>query len=271
MLVADVRRARGRRWQEPVAVALACFAALAAMMLLPGDLRLLAVPLALVAGAAIERHRQGRRERPLSLADTPQEWKRTLATVGWGYALAALATTAAGVAVMALPEVRSGQLGERAGDAAGGAERAAAPDFPEVKVLRGQPGTPVRVRGASFTVFLPGTVTWAQAIRSRQAGRGATWVVVGVDGHNLTRRRFNPNALSYRLKDGRGHSWAPTIGGGTGPGSLGRTGFLERGEIAHARLGFQVPRSARRLTLVFEPVRDGSIQVQVPLARESGA
>jgi hypothetical protein len=268
MLVTDVRRARGRRRWEPVAVALPCFGVLAAVTLLPGDLRLLAVPLALVAGAAIERYRQGGRERPLSLAETPRRWRLALTTVGWRYALPALAATATGVTVLALPQLGPEQRGEDATEAQGGGQRPVDAKLPNVKVLRARPNSPFRVRGASFTVSPPAAEPWAQAIRSRTAGRGATWVTVGVEGRNLARRRFNPNALSYRVRDARGNRFAPAVGGGTGPVSLGRTGFLQRGESAQARLGFRVPRSARRLRLVFEPVRDGSIQVEVPLARD---
>lgn len=270
MLVTDARRVRGPRRREPVFVALTCFAALAALTLLPGDLRLLAVPLALVAGTAIERFRQGGRERPLSLADTPQEWKRTLAAVGSGYALAALAATAAGVTVLALPVLEPEQPGNGASGAQPRAQRGSGPELPKVTVLRHRPDTTIRVRGAHFTVFLPPAAEpWARAVRSRKGGGGASWVVLGVEGRNLARRRFNPNALSYRLRDARGNLFAPAVGGGTGPASLARTGFLERGEAAQARLGFRVPRPVgRRLTLVFEPVRDGSLQVEVPLWRE---
>jgi hypothetical protein len=270
MLVTEPPRANGRPRGEALAVGLLCSALLAALALLPGDWRLLALPLALVAGAAIERYRQAGRKRPLSLADTPQEWRRTLGAVGWRYALPALVATAGALGVLSLPEFRSAHPGNGVGERSRGGQRSAVSQLPQVEVLRRRPGIPVRVRGASFRVFLPAAEPWAEAIRSRNAGSGASWVVLGIDGRNLARRQFNPNALSYRLRDARGNRFAPLIGGGTGPASLGRTGVLDRGETAQARLGFRVPRSARRLTLVFEPVSDGSIQVEVPLARKSG-
>jgi hypothetical protein len=277
MLLTEPPRAKGRRHGEALAVGLVCFMVVAAAVLLPGNWRLLAVPLALVAGAMVERFRQGGRERPPTLADTPKAWKQALATAGWPYAGAALAATAAGVALLVLPALRSQQPeGSARADRAG--QGAAVTQLPEVGVLRRRPGRAVRVRGASFTVFLPTAEDWGDmirsrragrgaTIRSRRAGRGATWVVVGVNGRNLSRTRFNPNALSYRIRDDRGNRFAPVVGGGTGPASLGRTGFLERGETAQARLGFRVPRAARRMTLIFEPVPDGSVQVQVPLGR----
>jgi hypothetical protein len=266
VLLTEPPRAKGRRHGEALAAGIVCFLAVAAAVLLPGDWRLLAVALALVAGAMVERYRQGGRERPLTLADTPQAWKRALATAGWPYAGAALAATAAGVALLVLPGLRS-QQPEGSARADRASQGAAVTQLPEVRVLRRPPGRAVRVRGASFTVFLPAAEDWANEIRSRRAGSSGTWLVVGVDGRNLSRTRFNPNALSYRLRDDRGNRFAPVVGGGTGPASLGRTGFLERGETAQARLGFRVPRAARRMTLIFEPVPDGSVQVQVPLGR----
>jgi hypothetical protein len=264
MLVTERPGTKGHTRREALAVGLLCSAVLGALALLPEDRRLLALPLTLIAGAAIERYRQARRQEPLSLADTPREWKRALGAMGWRYVLPALVATAGGVAVLSMPDLRSTHPGNGAGEHDRGG-RTAAPELPGVKLVRRRPGVPVRVRGASFRVFLPGAEPWARAIRSRETDAGTAWVLVGVDGTNLARGRFNPNALTYRLKDADGNRFAPLIGGGTGPASLASTGFLERGDTAHARLGFQVPTSARRLTLVFEPVADGSVQVAVPL------
>jgi hypothetical protein len=90
--------------------------------------------------------------------------------------------------------------------------------------------------------------------------------VVVVNTRNLARDHFSPNRLSYRLRDSRGALYFPDIGGGMGPSSLSDTGSLERGEAAKAELAFRVPRSRRRLSLVFEPTVDGPVQVRVPLA-----
>lgn len=89
--------------------------------------------------------------------------------------------------------------------------------------------------------------------------------MVVVNSRNIARDHFNPNRLSYRLRDSRGTLYFPDIGGGTGPFSLSDTGSLERGEVAKAELAFRVPRSRRRLSLVFEPTVHGSVQVRVPL------
>ena len=71
--------------------------------------------------------------------------------------------------------------------------------------------------------------------------------------------------VGFMHDDARGRLYAPVVGGGTGPASLARTGFLRPGQTAQARLAFLVPKTAGHLTLVFEPVRDGSLQVRVPL------
>ena len=248
-------------------MALSCLAPVVAVALLPGDWRLLAVPLALLAGTTVERYRQGGRERPLSLTATPREWRRSIAAVGWPYALAGVAATAVAAALLGLPAPRDQPPEADAGGVARSSRSAAIPGLPEVKRIRYPPGRSIRAPGASFRVSLPAREPWARAIRSRDAGRRATWILVGIDARNLHRRRFNPNALAYRLADAGGNRYAPVVGGGTGPGSLRRTGFLPPGKRAQARLGFRVPRSARGLALVFEPVPDGSLQVEVPLAR----
>lgn len=74
-------------------------------------------------------------------------------------------------------------------------------------------------------------------------------------------------ALLSRLVDGRGDAYYPETSPGSGPPSLGETGYLRRGETARARLGFLVPRRARGLSLVFEPLPSGRVQVRVPLRR----
>jgi hypothetical protein len=242
-----------------LAVVLACLAPVAAVAL---DRRLLAVPLALLAGATVERYRQGRRERPLTLTATPGECRRALAALGWRYAIAATATGAAALALLVLPALRHRQP-EPAAAAPSGAGAVKA--FPKVKLARYALRTKIRVDGAVFSVFLPAGQPWARTIRSRSPGKRAQWVLLGVDARNIRRRRFNPNALAYRLADARGNRYAPVVGGGTGPDSLRKTGFLRAGESAQARLGFRVPSTARRLALLFEPVADGSLQVEVPV------
>jgi hypothetical protein len=88
---------------------------------------------------------------------------------------------------------------------------------------------------------------------------------LAIDVRNLSRRRFMPNSIAYRLRDDRGRSYWPDVGGGIGPGSLGRTGRLERGQLANMRLRFRVPRGTRRVALVFEPSSASGLQVRVPL------
>jgi len=265
MLLTDAPRVPRRRRGEALAVALACAAVAVALLALPGDWRLVAVPLALTAGTVVERYRQGRRAEPLGLAETPRAWQRTLVALGWRYVLAALAATAAAAGLLGLPVRNADRMSTRPMEAEPGASSADAHALPAVRALVGRPGHPLRARGASFTVLHPIARPWARSIRARPAAKPHIWVAIGVDGRNIHRRRFNPNALSYRLSDARGRLYAPVVGGGTGPASLARTGFLRPGATAQARLAFLVPKTAGHLTLVFEPVRDGSLQVRVPL------
>src|SRR5918994_1866996 len=248
MLLVDSSPAQRRRRGEELAVALACAAVAIALVVLPGDWRLLAVPLALAAGTVVERYRQGRRSQPLGLAETPRAWQRTLEALGWRYVLAALGATAAASGLLGLPEPSADRMRAQPNEAEPGASRAAAHALPAVRTQAGRPGRPVRAGGASFTVLQPTAEPWAQLIRARPAANHHVWVVVGVDGRNIKRRRVNPNALSYRLSDARGRLHAPVVGGGHGPASLASTGFLRPGETAQARLAFLVPKTAGRLT-----------------------
>jgi hypothetical protein len=265
MLLTDAARGQRRARREALAVALACAATAFALAALPGDWRLLAVPLALAAGTVVERYRQARRAQPLGLAETPRAWRRTLAALGWRYLLAALAATAAAAGLVGLPELNSDRMRPQPNKAEPGAGRAAELALPAVKTLAGRASHPLRAGGASFTVLYRTAQPWAQSIRARPAARHHIWVAVGIVGRNIHRRRFNPNALAYRLRDARGRLYAPLIGGGTGPASLASTGYLRPGESAQARLAFLVPKTAGHLTLAFEPLPDGSLQARVPL------
>ncbi len=106
---------------------------------------------------------------------------------------------------------------------------------------------------------------WAREIRRRPPGPGHKWVTVAVRGRNVSRRRFDPTRLAYRLRDERDTAYIGAFRGGTGPRSLARRGSLARGESAVVQLGYRVPRSARRLTLVFEEHAVSGTQIVVPL------
>jgi hypothetical protein len=265
MLPADPSGAQRRRRGEALAAALTCAAVAIALVALPDGWRLVAVPVAFAAGTIIERYRQGRRTEHLSLAETPRAWRQALTALRWRYVFAALAATIAAAGLLSLPELSPNRIRHQRDEADPGAGRAGPPALPHIKTIAGRPGRTVRAHGASFTVFHPTAEPWARSIRAQRAADRHTWVVVGVDGRNIHRRRFNPNAFAYRLRDGRRNLYAPVVGGGTGPASLARTGSLRPGESAQARLAFLVPTTAGHLTLVFEPGRDGSLQIQVPL------
>ena len=223
---------------------------------LPGWMRVLLVTAAFGLGAAFERVRRARPGgSPLSTVAS---------TVGTGRALAAGALLATALVILLLP-------GNQADPGADRSAEATAPisvgSLPEVTTRRQRAGKRFTVSGASFRVVEARGEGWPADIRRVSAGPGKRWVTVAVEASNTSRRRFNPTTLSYRLTDPSGQQYYPDRSGGTGPPSLGATGSVERGQTAEARLGFRVPRPARVLSLVFEPVQPSSVQVRVRLRR----
>jgi hypothetical protein len=264
------RRPRtGRRMSSDVGIAVAvCSLAAVVALLAPPSLRPVAAAAAFVAGATLERYRQGRRERPLRLEDTPGAWARAVReSVGVPYALAAGLATLAALAVLALPSLSGDDAGDEPAAPTTRDLARAGQALPRIEVARRSPRRQFVVGGLSFRVFPVDEPRKQAGTLRRPAGRGRIWLTVGVDIRNLSRRRFVPNALAYRLKDGRGRSYWPDIGGGTGPASLALTGHLGRGGLARMRLSFRVPRGERRLALVFEPGSAARLQVRVPLGR----
>jgi hypothetical protein len=220
-----------------------------------------------VAGAAIERYRNARREQPLTLGATPHAWARGVReSIGLWYSLIGGLAAVSALAVLLMPALSG--TGEPDTRAAVSARVAGVKiSLPAVNVLTRAPGTPFTARGVSFRVSALRAIPASLGPLQRPAGRRLRWMLVGIDSRNLSRPRFRPSAVAYRLEDERGRSYWPDIGGGAGPASLGQTGFLGRGELFRTRLSFRVSRASRRLTLVFEPVPDGSVQVEVPLGR----
>jgi hypothetical protein len=208
--------------------------------------------------------RQGLRQRPLSLEETPGLWVATArSSIGLPAIAIAAGAVAAALGLLLLPSLFSTGPPKREAAATRAGPRLNRASLPRLKVLRRSPDSAFTVAGARFRVYRGGPPT-AVAVQAR-AGHGGRWVTVGVEGQNLHRSHFNPDHLSYRLLDGRGNAYYPESSGGTGPASLGETGFLGQGETAHADLSFRVPESARRLTLVFEPAPSGRVQVRVPV------
>lgn len=226
----------------------------------PGPIEILVLGIAFIAGTALERYRQGRRERPMRLSETPGLWVTVARdSVGVPAVLFAVGAVVAALGVLVLPSISPRQP-DLPVDAIGG-RMTDKSTLPSLKVLRPALGTSFTVGGARFRVFHAESTTGERG----RTGPGRRRVRVGVTGQNLRRSRFNPNHLSYRLIDGRGNSYYPESSGGSGPPSLGETGFLRRRESARARLGFVVPSSARGLSLVFEPLPSGRVQVRVSL------
>ena len=243
-----------------------CGPALAAIVLAPGPVALAA---AVVTGVVLERFRQGRRERPLRLADTPAAWAESVrSSMGVRHAVAAGIAAVAALAVLLLPSLAPQPGSDRTSARAGGPATPARTTFPRIEILRRSPRRAFKAGGVSFRVF---RVRPSAGGVQRQPSTGRVWFFVAVEVRNLARRRFRPSSVAYRLKDDRGHAYSPDIGGGTGPASLARTGYLGRGEIAYARLSFRIPRAAGTLSLIFEPDPSRPLQVQVPFRRSSPA
>jgi hypothetical protein len=243
-----------------VALALAALLA-AAALLLPESLRPLLIPLAFLAGAALERYRHGLPRRPPSLRATPAAWRASVGrSVGWPAALVAVGAVAVAGALL---------LGERDPPRSSGGGRvrtsARTPATPALAFRRERLGRRFGNAGAQFRVFLA-SARWARTIHRRPPGRGRRWVTIGVHARNLRRAQFDPTRLAFRLRDESGAAYIGDFRGGTGPRSLARRGSLAPGESALVQLGFRVPVRAHRLTLVFEDrLVDGEqIRVRLP-------
>ena len=195
----------------------------------------------------------------------PRELPRATEIVRpWRLAAAGAAMVAAG-AIVLLPGI--GGSHEDPGRATVPGAAATRPPAPAAAVQEQRLGRSFVVDRARFRVFVPGREQWADGIRRRPVRRGMRWVVLGVKATNLGRPRFNGNTLAYRLR-ADGALVAPRLSGGTGPRSLALEGRLRRGASSLSHLGFEVPRDAARLRLVFEPQAGGPAQVQVSLAGE---
>lgn len=247
------RQAPDPRARIAALAALVAIAAVAAAIG-PAILDVAAVCLVFVVGVALGRA-------------LPRELPRARELVHpWRLAAAGVAVAAA-AGIVFLPGIGGSQEDSRRAPAPGSV--ASRPPPPTAVVQERRLGRSFVIDGARFRVFVPGREPWADGIRRRPARRGTRWVVLGVKATNLTRPRFNGNTLAYRLR-ADGALLAPRFSGGTGPRSLAQEGRLRRGASSLSQLGFEVPRAAVRLRLVFEPQPEGPAQVHVPLAGERG-
>jgi hypothetical protein len=242
-----------------LAVALAALLA-AAALLLPERWWLALVGLAFVAGAVLERARHDHPPRPPALRDTPAAWSSAVRdAIGWPAAAVASALLAAGLVLLL-----DGNRAPRQGP--GRVQGVRAAPLPSLQVRRERLDREFRARGAAFRVRREASALWAREIRRRAAGNGNKWITIAVHARNLTRPRFDPTRLTYRLRDRRGTAYVGTFRGGTGPRSLAQTGTLARGQAALVQLGFSVPRDTPRLTLIFEERPIAGTQIRVPLS-----
>jgi hypothetical protein len=245
------RQAPDPRARIAALAALVAIAAVAAAIG-PAILDLAAVGLVFVLGVALGRA-------------LPRELPRARELVRpWRLAAAGTAVMAA-AGIVFLPGIGGSQEDDGRAPAPGAVQ--GPPPAPTASVEERRLGRPFVIDGARFRVFVPGRDPWAEGIRRQPARRDMRWVVLGVKATNLGRPRFNGNTLAYRLR-ADGALVAPRFSGGTGPRSLAQEGRLRRGASSLSQLGFEVPRDAVRLRLVFEPRTGGRAQVHVPLAGE---
>ena len=237
--------------------------------LLVDGARLSTVVVAVIAATALERHRQATRPRPLTLAETPGAWRHTIETT-MGLRAALLCASLLAAASLLLTHAPFGS-DDTTVHAPPPASTASGPTRLHALPIRTyRAGQSFSIEGAAFRVIFNRSSPFAASLRSGVVGRGLRWVAVQVDTTNLSRRRFDPNDLDYRLRDRSGASFYADVRGGTGPPSLSTPGLLRPGLTAESQLGFRVPRSAGTFTLVFEPVIGGPVQVRVHLSPVRG-
>jgi hypothetical protein len=246
----------------PARLAVVLVALLAAgALLLPERWRPVLIAPAFIAGAILERARHDHPPRPPALRDTPAAWSATVRNaMGWPAAIAATVLVAAAGVLWLLHGHHTTPR-----PSAGRVHRVRPAPLPALRVRRERLDREFRAHGASFRVDRETRALWAREILRRSAGKGHKWITIAVHARNLTRARFDPTRLTYRLRDRHGTAYVGAFRGGTGPRSLAQTGTLARGQAALVQLGFSVPRAARRLTLVFEERSIAGTQIRVPL------
>jgi len=235
-----------------------------AVLFLDGP-RLSALVVAVVAATALERHRQATRPRPLTLTATPRAWRYTIETT-IGLRAALLSASLLAAAWLSLTHTPFGSEGATVHAPPAASTAVDSTGLPALPIRTYRPGQSFSIEGATFRVTLNSLAPWAAHLRTSATGGGSRWVAVQVDTTNLSRSRFDPNDLDYRLRDRRGAVYYADVHGGTGPASLSTPGLLRPGLTAESQLGFRVPRGAESLTLVFEPVIGGPVQVHVDLS-----
>jgi hypothetical protein len=245
------------------AITLAILVALGAFTVaLPAQLQLLAVAAALIAGVGLERYRQYRAPMPPPLRETPAAWRDLIADeVGLPFAAAALllAAAAAAVLIVSLPGK------DTTTQTALVSTPPAAGTPPQVPTRREPAGRGFMAAGVDFRVTTGAAVATGSATQLADPGADRRWVTAVVTTANVTRKTFDPAMLDFRLRTSHGALIYPDQHGATGPDGLAETGTLRRGQKAQVQLAFRVPSDARGLTLLFEPGKNGSRQVQVPL------
>jgi hypothetical protein len=252
-------------WRTLLIALLITAAVMTLALLLPTDLWFLSVAAAFLAGGVLERYRQARSPLPPTVVETPREWWWMLSErIGLVWGAGALLLIAAALFVLMVSFGRSHQ-----------AQTVPAPSplqagpRPQIKLRDESLGKPFTVAGATFRVISSAGSRWAKPLERRIPTGGRVWFALAVEVTNVSRSRFNPALLSYRLRGPGGKLYLPDRGGVVGPSSLGTRQGLTVGTHAEEQLAFLVPADEPALALAFEPVLNGGMQVRVKLPRGS--
>ncbi|UTI64655.1 hypothetical protein NBH00_00245 [Paraconexibacter antarcticus] len=179
--------------------------------------------------------------------------RRELLIPVWLTALGALALVAAAVACVVLAGQNDGPAPVAAAPAAGLQASA-----PRLRTLR----DPFELDGVRWAVFAAPSQPWTRFQKRVLPGPGRRWVLISVRVRNLSRARFVPNGLGYRLSDDSGTEFTPDPGHSTdaaaGP-------VIPQNGLGQVQLAFKVPAAATGLTLRFTTRAPGGTAVGVPV------
>lgn len=179
--------------------------------------------------------------------------RRELLIPVWLTALGALALVAAAVACVVLAG-QDDSPAPAAATPAAGLEASA----PRLRTLR----DPFELDGVRWAVFSAPSQPWTRFQNQVLPGPGRRWVLISVRVRNLSRARFVPNGLGYRLADDSGTEFTPDPGHST-DGAAGPV--IPQNGLGQVQLAFKVPAAATGLTLRYATRVPGGTAVGVPI------
>lgn len=248
------------RPRRVVLVAIVLLAAVFALvLLLPSNLRFVAVIVALVAGIGLERFRQSHLPPPPTLRETPRTWMNVIRyEVGYRQIAIALVLLAGAGGILLL----SFEGGDEASPVTTDATPPIAGDMPEIVVEDQRAGEGFVSEGVRFEVDVS---AGASSLVPGAEERGDTIVAVNIAMENEERGRFNPALLDYRLRAADGILLGPERSTAVGSKGLVSQSTLPEGDRVTQKLLFAVPSGTEDVALEFEPVPNGSRRIRVPI------